>query len=583
MRSAKEIGFRVRQELANLAMLVRTPRQHPEAETVLPDPHEAARRLAGTPFAAEMVKLAEQIREHRFPLLGGTVETGAEIRWRRDYRSGKETGTGYFRLIPYLDAARAGDHKNIWELNRHQHLVLLAQVSLITGEEVWVDEIVRELESWWGENPFQRGINWASALEVGFRALSWMWVHRMVGARLPDRFLEELYRHGCHLEKNLSVYFSPNTHLLGEAVALHALGRMFKVTRWEETGGRTVREEMRRQVREDGSHFEQSMYYHVYALDMFLFHGVLAGMDEEYLSKIERMAEYLDALMGSGRRLPFLGDDDGGRLFHPYGRRDEFGRATLATCGVVLKREDWIGSSEELCEQAVWCLGEAAAHIPSREHRERLPRLFVDAGVAVFHDVLVDVGPFGRGRAGHSHSDTLSIVVRSGGEEVLIDPGTYTYAEPEWRERFRGSGAHNTMRIDGRDQAVARGAFRWSEPPAVRVLNWSADSVEAECRYNGLCHRRRVTLETPERLVIVDEVEGHGEHTVERFWHAGGRVEELGGGRFRIGAKAVLTLGAGTVEQGWRSPTYGVKESSPVIREIAKVTLPIRWTAVIEL
>jgi hypothetical protein len=198
--------------------------------------------------------------------------------------------------------------------------------------------------------------------------------------------------------------------------------------------------------------------------------------------------------------------------------------------------------------------------------------------------VLVDVGPFGRGRAGHSHSDTLSIVVRSGGEDVLIDPGTYTYVgEPEWREWFRGSGAHNTLRIDGRDQAAAMGPFWWSDPPAVQVLNWSSDSVEAECRYHGLCHRRRVTLERPDRLVIVDEVEGSGEHTVERFWHAGGPVEELGGGRFRIGAKAVLVLSAGTVEQGWRSPTYGVKENSPVIREMGKVTLPMRWTAVIEL
>src|ERR1700730_10893588 len=133
-------------------MLVRAPQLsvgHHETAAPLPDPRDAARCVAGTAFAGEAVKLAEQIKAHKFPLLGGTVETGDEIRWRRDYRSGRETGTGYFRLIPYLDAARAGDHKNIWELNRHQHLVLLAQVSLITGEERWFDEIVRELESWW--------------------------------------------------------------------------------------------------------------------------------------------------------------------------------------------------------------------------------------------------------------------------------------------------------------------------------------------------------------------------------------------------------------------------------------------------
>src|SRR5213075_3247545 len=94
------------------------------------------------------------------------------------------------------------------------------------------------------------------------------------------RFLSELYRHGVYLEHNLSVYFSPNTHLLGEAVALHALGALFPVfpraQEWRSAAGRIVREQMDFQVRPDGSHFEQSSYYHVYALDMFLFHYVLA-------------------------------------------------------------------------------------------------------------------------------------------------------------------------------------------------------------------------------------------------------------------------------------------------------------------
>ena len=65
---------------------------------------------------------------------------------------------------------------------------------------------------------------------------------------MPDalraRFLTALNRHGRYLELNLSVYFSPNTHLLGEAVALHALGVLFpsfpRAARWAETGGRIV-------------------------------------------------------------------------------------------------------------------------------------------------------------------------------------------------------------------------------------------------------------------------------------------------------------------------------------------------------
>ena len=99
----------------------------------------------------------------------------------------------------------------------------------------------------------------------------------MPGA-LRSRFLESLYQHGCHLENNLSFYFSPNTHLLGEAVALHALGHFFpsfpRAHGWRELGNQTCLSNCIARIRPDGSHFEQSTYYHVYALDMFLFHAI---------------------------------------------------------------------------------------------------------------------------------------------------------------------------------------------------------------------------------------------------------------------------------------------------------------------
>ncbi len=89
--------------------------------------------LLDTDFARQVIELATSIRAHRFALLGLAVDTGPEIHWRRDYERGIETGLDYFRFIPFLDARRAGDHKLIWELNRHQHLVTLAQAYLFTG------------------------------------------------------------------------------------------------------------------------------------------------------------------------------------------------------------------------------------------------------------------------------------------------------------------------------------------------------------------------------------------------------------------------------------------------------------------
>ena len=610
-RSPAEIRFRLRQELTNLRLRARPPRL--PATTIapiqaLPDPLDTAARLQATPFAAECLSLAEEILRHRFPLLGITLRTDQEIRWRRDYASGVESRAIYFRRIPYLNAAKAGDHKSIWELNRHQHLVVLAQAHLLSGRQDFLDEIVRQLESWFAQNPYQCGINWSSALEVAFRALSWMWVYHLVGDRFDQafrtRFLDGLYRHGLHLEANLSFYFSPNTHLLGEAVALHALGVLFPhfpdANRWRQTGARVVHNELDRQVREDGSHFEQSTYYHVYALDMFLFHAILLQPDDAYRDKLARMAAFLHAVMGPSGVLPFLGDDDGGRLFHPYGARNQFGRATLATCGQLLDRGDWIRDPRHLLEQAMWWIGPLKQVSVLEKPTARSIR-FADSGLVVMsHDdvqLIVDAGPFGPGAAGHSHADTLSLLLRQGCEQILVDPGAYTYvADPVWRNRFRGTAAHNTVRIDGLDQAIPGGPFAWKSRPEVSVIRWTScaeyDFLSAVCTYAGLRHQRDIVFRKPDLLIIViDRIDGdEGEHRIEQFWHFGAEVRKLSPACFQIGntALAAFETSAQTRlfeggDYGWISPALGTKSPGPVVCVEQLALLPASLAAVIDL
>jgi hypothetical protein len=573
-----------------------------------PDPVETAARLRGSAFAREVEALARGVLRHRFPLLGIEIETGPQIDWRRDYVHGISSGTPYFRRSPYLDFARVGDHKLIWELNRHQQLVLLAQAFRFTGERAFPEEAFRQLESWLDANPFLRGINWASALEVAFRALSWTWLWLLAGDFMPQplarRFQTELYRHGCFLERNLSVYFSPNTHLLGEAVALHALGALFpawpRASRWAASGGRIVRQQIERQVRPDGSHFEQSAYYHVYALDFFLLHRALARTpevgnaagDAAYDARLQAMAEYLHALLGPSGILPYLGDDDGGRVFHPYGERARFGRATMATCAALFGRPEWAGGWGDreyaaAC-QGAWWLGARAGESPAPPSAAtsgppQRSRLFEDAGVAAMlsgdRQVVVKAGPFGEGSGGHSHSDSLSLLARIGSREVLIDPGTYTYiADPEERNRYRGSAAHNTVRIDGRDQALPAGPFRWDGKPVTAIREWTssaeADWLDASCVYAGFTHRRRIRFVKPAYVIVLDTVDGSaGQHLLEQFWHLDAAEDA---------ARLAFTAPAESLP-GWRSRALGAKEPAPVLRVTYRGPLPAQMAALLDL
>lgn len=541
-------------------------------------------RLRGTEFAREITRLASRIIDGRLGILGYDLETGPEIDWRRDYAHGGTSGTAYFRFIPYLDFTRVGDHKVIWELNRHQHLVLLAQAFLFTGRREYFERIAHDLETWFDANPYGRGINWASALEVAFRSLSWLWVYHLVGRNMSPElrreFTSRLYLHGCYLENNLSVYFSPNTHLLGEAVALHALGALLpgfpRARTWERIGARITRAELDRQVHEDGSHFEHSTYYHVYALDMFLFHYLAARRPADFVPRLARMAGYLDALMGPGRELPFFGDDDGGRFFHPYGDRARFGRATLATCAVLLDRPAWNPQREDLYEQAGWWLGEEAWRGGSAA-RTGQSRFFPQSGIAVMEcgdvHIAADAGTFGFGSAGHSHSDALSFVARRGEEEILADSGTFTYMDRRWRDWFRGSAAHNTIRVDELDQAAPSKPFGWSGRPEVQVLQWTtareSDFLDASCTFAGYRLRRRILFLKPGLLIALDEIGGPpGERLVEQFWHFG-TTEPAG--RLKTSAAGALEEGG---EHGWRSTVYGRKTPAPVLRVVERMLLP---------
>jgi Heparinase II/III-like protein len=208
---------------------------------------------------------------------------------------------------------------------------------------------------------------------------------------------------------------------------------------------------------------------------------------------------------------------------------------------------------------------------------------FPDAGIAVMLSgdthALVDAGPFGAQHSGHSHSDTLSIVLRSGDQEILIDPGTYTYtAEPEWRDWFRGSSAHNTIRIDGLNQAMIAGPFGWTDQPEVAISEWQTNSardvIDAECCYSGFTHRRRIEFQKPDVFLITDTVDGPpGEHDIEQFWHLGSLAAR---------SKIILPDDAELVES-WRSTTFGEKHASPMLRVERHCELPLRLETRIDL
>jgi hypothetical protein len=128
-----------------------------------------------------IIREADEICQHRFRLLGyDNLDYGATIDWHLDAVHNKRAPLEPWFKIPFLDFEAVGDHKVIWELNRHQHLVTLAKAWRLTGQEQYATELVKQWYAWQLANPYPLGINWGSSLEVAFRSLSWLWVRALL-------------------------------------------------------------------------------------------------------------------------------------------------------------------------------------------------------------------------------------------------------------------------------------------------------------------------------------------------------------------------------------------------------------------
>src|SRR5208283_2398334 len=195
----------------------------------------------------------------------------------------------------YAPAQESGgrDPKIIHELNRHQHLPRLAKAYFLTGDERYVSEAVAQLNSWIDQNPPGIGINWQSSLEIAIRAISWLWtIFPLLRSKSFDdasaqRIGDSLFAQLDHVHRYLSVFSSPNTHLIGEAAALFIAGLVFRdrsrPAAWLRHASALLTEATEKQILDDGVYGELSSCYHCYALDFCLQAMVLAEQNQFHL------------------------------------------------------------------------------------------------------------------------------------------------------------------------------------------------------------------------------------------------------------------------------------------------------------
>jgi hypothetical protein len=595
-----------------------------------PSPREAEELRAlyvglYAPEAAALRERADRILQHEVDLLGsGLVPLGPEIDWHLDFKSGRRWPLSAHR-IDYSELDRSSDVKIPWELSRCQHLTTLGRAWVIFGEERLAREFESQIRSWIRSNPVGRGVNWACTMDVALRAVSWTWAlalfsHAPLSAAFLEELLLSLYRHGAWISQNLEDSDVNGNHYVSDLLGLLACGAAFAGTsageEWLRTGADALEREIRRQVGDDGVDVEGSVSYHRLVLEIFLVAARLLDVvgrppTAEYRRRLESMLDFVCAYVTPKGSSPAIGDADDGRAL-VLGESDVRDHRYLLAIGAVHhRRPDWKRRAEKPWQDALWLLGPSAyAEFQSLRapEEEEAPSAFPVAGFYVLRSrrqyLFVDAGPVGfYGRGGHGHNDCLSFEWHAFGRPVLTDSGSFVYtASVDWRNRFRSTAFHNTIRVDGEEinrfvSPLALWDLRDDARPFGVELSGVAGRQVLRAAHTGyrrlrdpVTVQRRFEVDPRDAdLRIVDRLEGAASHRVEFFFHGatGGSDEQGADGSVRFvwpaGFKVTIAQQTGPAvawraEDGWFSPSYGIKQLRRVWIATLQARLPIEIT-----
>ncbi|MGB7201532.1 MAG: alginate lyase family protein [Pyrinomonadaceae bacterium] len=529
------------------------------------------RKTFGEANVSHFVNAAERIVSGRIDILGlKGVYIGTDIDWHREPLSEKRSPLKHWKEFDDLDVAESGNKKVVWEINRHQYFFTLGVAFWMTGDERYAETFARHLKSWIEQNPTGLGINWTSSLEVSFRAMSWIWAFHFFkdsDAFTPDLFkiaLKSLYKHGRHIEQYLSKYYSPNTHLTGEALGLYYLGTQLpffdRAEKWRRLGEEILFDEIEKQVLPDGVYFEQSTWYQRYTTDFVAHFAVLKALSGQFDDKksevtelegrLETAFDFLMQITMPDGRTPLIGDDDGGRVLPLTAAESDDFRGTLALGAIIFERADQKCVAGQASEEIFWLLGPdgiEAHNLLGGSQPEIESMNFANGGYSVMRDgweatdnyMLIDCGEVGALAGGHGHADTLSIVVATHGRPFLVDSGTYTYHESrEMRDYFRSTMAHNTLVVDDVSSSQPGNTFSWKTRANATQKKWIAnhrfDFFEGshdgyERLDSPVTHTRSVLFIKSDYWIMRDFAETDGSHEYALNFHfAEGRNPEIG-------------------------------------------------------
>lgn len=434
------------------------------------------------------------------------------------------------------------------------------------------------ITEWWEQNSTGAEVGW-EPYPLSLRIVNWLkFLLRNIGSlnEIGEKvavaeILSSLGRQVLMLERTLEFHLRAN-HLLKNIKALMFAGALLETkdsNRWWTKGGDLLGSQLKEQILPDGGHFERSTMYHAEVLSDLLDLENLASASCRHLEfasilseSIRRMADFLEAML------------------HPDGRISLFNDSAF---GVAHEPQELLSRAGRDCK----AFSEAETGI----------RILPHTGYAVIREpesgscLVFDCGPVGPDdQPGHAHCDVLSYELSLDGQRVVVDTGVSAYEPGLERQYERSTAAHNTVRIDGEEQAEIWAVFRVGRRPKVSSIESGrvggfrfVRGSHRGYRHLGVMHTREIIGCPGNCWVVVDCLDGKGAHRLESFvhFHPGVRVESCSlfdhSSSSELRKQFVISSGdrryfflascQGTIslKKAWHSPEFGWREKQEVI------------------
>jgi hypothetical protein len=305
-----------------------------------------------------------------------------------------------------------------------------------------------------------------------------------------DAFLYTSYKLLSH---NLEYHLLGN-HLLENAFSLLFGAYYFHDIKIYKKAYNLLKSELNEQILSDGAHFELSPMYHQIILYRLLDSINLLQKNQMFdeqmkllmflKEKLFSMLQWLNAITFSNGEIPLF--NDAAFCIAPTTKQLNQYAVDLK----VITQEDIILKNKNITK-----LSESGY----RCFRNNI------------YECILDIGQIGPSyQSGHAHADTFNFVLNVHNMPIIVDTGISTYNPGSIRLQERGTTAHNTVTVLGKNSSEVWSSFRVAQRANVEILEDKKDSIIAQhdgYKKIGVIHKRQWKL-FDDKIEIIDYLIG---------------------------------------------------------------------------